>query len=42
MDMNFYEDEGKEFSKIFQYPVTLEKIETNVSGEPSSIIKFNK
>lgn len=42
MDMNFYEDEGKVFSKIFQYPVTLEKIETNVSGEPSSIIKFNK
>lgn len=41
MDMDFYKDEGNIY-KLFQYPVILEKIETNISGEPSSIIKFNK
>lgn len=41
MEMNFYKDEGNIY-KMFQYPVTLEKMETNISGEPSSIIKFNK
>ena len=41
MDMDFYKDEGNLY-KLFQYPVTLEKMETNISGEPSSIIKFNK
>ena len=40
MDMDFYKDEGKIFTKMFQYPVTLDKIETNLSGEPSSVIKF--
>lgn len=41
MEMNFYKDKGN-IHKIFQYPVTLQKREYNLSGEPSSIIKFDR
>ena len=41
MEMNFYKDKGN-IHKTFQYPVTLQKREYNLSGEPSSIIKFDR